>query len=566
MGAPTRIDHNVRVPMRDGVTLAADIYFPQGKGPFPVLLTRTPYNKASKANVQTAILFAEHGYVAVTMDCRGLFASGGQWHPYINEARDGYDSQKWIGLQPWCNRKVGIYGISYSGYDELAPARYRSPYVKAIMPVGAQSDNFGSVWYRDGIFYLAFALQWATKEEAIHEKKPMPSMDWMKLSASLPVESTLDQIGIHSSFLAQVIANPIYDDFWRQMSLHGQYRDMNLPSFFVTGWFDELLHETFTNFTNMRKLSSSEHARRWQKLLVGPWEHGNTSTTKLAGINFGAESFVDLRSAELRWFDYHLKGTEKGLENETPIRVFIMGANEWRNLRDWPPPQMRPARFNLHSDGFANTRFGGGVLAQDLPDSEPADHYIYDPRNPVPTFGGHGCCAGEMASAGPRDQRAIQERLDVLVYTTKPLTRSVEIIGAPELELSFSAGVRDTDFFATLTDVYPDGRAPLVTDGSLRARFRNSLTNPSPLMPGKIYQVTVPLWETAYLFNANHRIRLQITSSNFPEFDRNLNTVKPFGKGTERDIRIARLTIYHSREHPSLLVLPVIPAVASTSP
>jgi hypothetical protein len=402
-------------------------------------------------------------------------------------------------------------------------------------------------------------------EEAVHEKKTMPTVDWMKLTTHLPIKSSLDQLGVQSPFLSQVIAHSSYDDFWRQMSLHGRYKDMDVPSLFVTGWFDDLMHETFMNFTNMRNSSRSEHSKRWQELVVGPWQHGDTHQTDLEGVDFGSQSSVDLHALELRWFDYHLKGIDNGLEDKPPIRVFVMGANEWRDLTEWPPATARPTSFYLHSDGFANTRFGGGTLSDDSAQNEPVDHYSYDPRNPVPSFGGHGCCAGEMAPAGPRDQRPIQGMLGVLVYSSKPLASDLEIIGTAELKLAFSTDVSDTDFFITLSDSEPDGRSNLITEGFLRARFRDSLEKPALLVPGRIYQVTIPLWETAYVFKATHQIQLQITSSNFPRFDRNLNTAKPLGEGTEADIRIAHETIYHDQADPSFLILPVIPPSVAES-
>ena len=564
-----RTQKDVQVPMSDGVVLAADIYFPPGKGPFPVLLMRTPYNKTDKEGVAAAEPFAKHGYVVVLMDSRGLYASHGEWHPYIDEGKDGYDTQQWIGHQSWCNGKIGMWGISYPGYQALIAAPYRSEYVKAIMPIGSQSDNFGSVWSTNGMLHLAFAFQWATLEEAVHEKKQIPtlpilgdsvnSIDWMKLTTDLPIKGSLDHLGVHSQFLGDVIAHSTYDDFWKRMSLHTRYRDMDVPSFFVTGWFDGLLHENFTNFTNMRKLSRSEHARRWQKLLVGPWKHGDTSRTELDGVSFGPQSSVDLHALELRWFDYQVKGISNGIETEPPIRVFVMGRNEWRDFTEWPPASARPTALYLHSDGFANTRFGGGALSPDTARDELVDHYSYDPRSPIPTFGGHECCGGEMAAAGPRDQRTIQGMLGVLVYSSKPLDSELEVIGAPELDLSFSTDVPDTDFFITLSDSEPNGPSNLVTEGFLRARFRDSLESPSMLVPGRIYKVTIPLWETAYVFKTKHQVTLQITSSNFPGFDRNLNTAKPLGEGTEADIRIAHQTIYHTQANSSVLILPVIP-------
>jgi putative CocE/NonD family hydrolase len=558
-----RVDKNVKVPMRDGVVLATDIYYPDGAGPFPVLLSRTPYNKDGGAAL--AQFFAKNGYVAVIQDSRGLYGSDGKWSPYVDEGRDGYDTQEWIGQQKWCNGKIGMFGRSYPAYTQVVTAPYRSPYLKAIMPEAAQSSNFEAVWSWNGIYHLALGLSWGTGQEAIAERRPRPSPSWVEVMNHLPLKSSMDEIGVHSQFVADTLTHTTYDDFWQEMSIRERYQDIDVPAFHLTGWYDDLVHETIANFVNMRKLSRSENARRWQKLLIGPWGHGVRSDPKYGDTDFGAEMLTDLQQLHLHWYDFHLKGIQNGLQIEAPIRIFVMGENRWRDEREWPLPRARATRMYLSSNGHANTRMGDGRLSEKAPNSQPPDKYAYDPRFPVPTYGGHGSGGGGITRdgafsvQGPMDQRSTQQRYDVLVYTSDELSADTEITGTVELRLFFSTDVRDTDFFATLSDVFPDGRTILLTEGALRTRYRNSLQKATLLTPNQAYEIKIPMWETSNLFKIGHRIRLHVTSSNFPRFNRNLNSGKAMADETEADIRVASQTIYHDRTHVSSLLLPVIP-------
>jgi putative CocE/NonD family hydrolase len=566
--APPVIENNVFVPMRDGVLLAADIYRPSTGGKFPVMLCRTPYNKNGQGAL--AKYFVENGYAVVVVDSRGLYASEGEWHPYTDEGPDGYDTQQWIGQQPWSDGKIGMFGRSYPGYTQVVSAPYRSPYVKAIMPEAAQSSNFQSIWSWNGIYHLALGLSWGTGQEAIAKEKPRPTPSWVKVMNNLPLRSSMDMIGVHSRFVADTLSHETYDDFWKAMSIQHKYADMDVPAYHLTGWYDDLTHDTIENFVNMRKWSRSEHARRWQKLLIGPWGHGVRTDPKYGDMDFGPEMATDLRKLHLRWYDYHLKGAQNGLDQEAPIRIFVMGQNVWRDEQEWPLARARATRFYLHSAGTANTRMGDGTLSEKAPGAEPSDTYAYDPRYPVPTYGGHGSGGGGITRdgafsiQGPMDQRSTQQRHDVLVYTTDALASDTEVTGAIELNLFFSTNVTDTDFFATLSDVHPDGRAILITEGAMRTRYRESLEKTKLLTPNQPYELKIPLWETSNVFKAGHRIRLHITSSNFPRFNRNLNSGKPMVEEMEQDIRVANQVILHDSRHPSSLVLPVIPVETRT--
>jgi len=564
MATKSRAD--VPIPVRDGVQLGADIYLPSGTGPFPVLLTITPYGKNSAG--RSAVAAVAHGYAVVAVDTRGLRASKGKWEPYIHEAEDGFDVQQWVGHQSWCNGSIGMFGTSYPAYTQVAPAPLRSPYVKALVPVSAQSDNFGSVWSSDGIFHLAFSPTWAAAQEAIATNKPAPVADWTRVAWTLPLKAIPDLTGgVRSQFLADVIAHDTHDAFWQRMSVRDKYSEMDVPAFAVTGWYDDLSSETQRNFIGMSTQSRSEHAKRWQRLVIGPWGHGvprfPDGDWTFGDVDFGPDVKIDFQTMQYRWFDYHVKGIQNGLEKEAPVKIFVMGANKWRDEQEWPLARARPTRYYLHSKGFANSRFGDGTLSTTAPSDEPVDHFRYDPRNPVPTYGGHGCCDYAFSALGPLDQRVNESRPDVLVYSTDPLTEDTEVTGIVEAQLVFSTDVTDTDFFVTLSDVYPDGKAIDVAEGQARTRFRESLEHPSLLTPNKEYPMTIKLWGTSNLFKKGHRIRIHITSSNFPRFSRNLNSGKAMGEETEQDIRVANQTILHSSGRASVIVLPIVPAATA---
>jgi putative CocE/NonD family hydrolase len=555
---------NVAIPMRDGTPLGADVYLPSGQGPFPVLLTITPYGKNGTGRGAAAQV--ARGYAVVAVDSRGLRASKGKWEPYIHEAQDGYDVQQWVGQQSWCNGNIGMFGTSYPAYTQVAPAQFRSPYVKALIPVSAQADNYGSVWGSDGIVHLAFAPRWAAAQEAIAENKPEPVADWNRLAWVLPLKSIPDMTGgVRSPFLADVFEHEAHDAFWQVMSIRDKYAEMDVPALHVTGWFDDLSMETQTNFTGMSQHAKTANARKWQRLLIGPWGHGVPRFPNgdwiFGDVNFGPDVRIDFPAMSARWFDYHLKGVRNGVDTEPPVKIFVMGANKWRDEHEWPLARAKATPYYFHSKGWANSRFGDGTLSTAPPEASEAasDRFRYDPRNPVPTYGGHGCCDYGYAAMGPLDQKVTEERPDVLVYTTPPLRSEVEVTGIPEVDLVFSTDVTDTDFFVTLSDVYPDGKSIAITEGQVRARFRDSREKATLLTPNKETSAKVVLWGTSNLFKEGHRIRVRITSSNFPRFARNLNSGKPAAEETDADIHVATTTVFHAPARASAIILPVIP-------
>lgn len=547
------------VPMRDGTEIAADIYLPEDDGPFPVLLQLTPYNKDGQA--ETASHYTDRGYAVVVADSRGIYGSDGTWTPYVNDGQDGFDLQTWIGEQDWSNGKIGMFGCSYPGFTQLLSAQYANEHLDAIVPECAQSDNYSAIWSTDGIYQIGLVPAWGLNQAAEATGQPRPDVNWGELIWHLPIAEIPELAGVESSFVDDSIQNHDYGHFWEQMSIRDVYDQMDVPALHVVGWYDDLTAETIRNFVQMKEHSASPHAREWQRLLIGPWDHGVDPQRYYGDVDFGPdiESF-DMQAVRDRWFDYHLKGEDNGLEDEAPISIFVMGANEWRDEWEWPLERAENMRLYLSSEGFANSLFGNGRLVEEAISAADSDQYEYDPARPTPSYGGHGCCPYVPLAIGPFDQRSIQQREDVLVYTSEILEEDMEITGHPSVQLSVSLDVPDTDFFVTLSDVHPDGTAIPITEGSLRVRYRDSFTDPELLEVDTIEELAIPLWATSNVFKAGHRLRIHVTSSNFPRYARNLNSGGDLAQESADDMQVATPTIYHSDEHQSWIDLPLIPA------
>jgi putative CocE/NonD family hydrolase len=563
-----RVELNVQVQMRDQVYLSADVYRPDAEGKFPALLMRTYWGKHEPGKIQGALYYAARGYVVVLQDVRGRFDSGGVWNPYVNEVRDGYDTQMWLGKQVWCNGSVGAYGESYDGFTALMPAPLHSSYVKTLIPFANQQTNFGHL-YNDGVLQLGTVFS-AGLFMGGHTMQPtiagvygpgIQLIDWEKVFRTLPLITALDDIE-DVPWVKEWIRHDSYGDYWASYGVKGKYQEIQTPAFFVTGWYDNLVHESWKNFDGFRSQGGTRQVKQETKIIVGPWSHGSTKITSGWDADFGADANFDTNKLFLSWFDYQLKGMKTGLSSAAPIQIFVMGANKWRSENEWPLARTKWTDFYLSSGGRANSLYGDGVLSTSLPAGQDAkqDQYVYDPNRPVPTLGGQIAIFPEVW--GARDRRAVQRRDDVLVYTTAPLSEDIELTGPVNAILYASSSAVDTDFTATLSDVYPDGRAVHICEGIRGVRFRDSLENPTLIEPGKVYKYEVSLWETSNLFKAGHRIRIDISSSNFPRFARNQNTGNSFGMSAE--IKIANQTIFHNAEYPSHLVLPIIPASSAT--
>lgn len=549
-----RVQLDLRIPMRDEVNLYGALYRPTEGERFPVLLTRTIYSTQRSDYVALATRFARAGYAVVLVDSRGRYESQGEWHPYFCEVEDGYDTQQWIGSQNWCDGNIGMFGRSYVGFTQLMPAPLRSPCVKALVPVANQQDNYGHMRV-DGVLQLENVMNFVwlgnrTNQTIAHDGP----LDMQEIYRRLPLVSALDDVA-ERPFYREIIRHDRFDEFWKSYSLRDRYGEVDVPAYFVTGWYDNLVHEGFKCFAGWSRQARSELARRTTKLLVGPWPHSPMGTADRFGdVDFGPQAELDLGALHLRWYDRRLRGIDNGIDNEPPVRIFVMGANAWRDEYEWPLARARYTRFNLHSEGGANTLDGNGRLSTTLPAAEPMDTYTYDPGDPVPTVGGQSMF---LKRSGPRDRRGVEGRDDVLVYTGDVLDEDIEVTGPVELVLYASSSAPDTDFTAALVDVHADGKAIILTEGILRTRYRDSCEAPTLIDPGRVYEFRITLWETSNVFKAGHRIRLEVSSSNFPRFDRNLNTGEDFATGTR--IETASQTVLHTAKHPSHLILPIIP-------
>ena len=548
------IQLDVKIPVRDGVNLYAAVYRPARGETFPVLLIRSPYSTQHPRYVDWSVRFAKAGYAAVMQDCRGRFESEGKWRPYIDEAQDGYDTQEWIGAQSWCDGTIGTFGVSYPGFTQILPAPYRSTYVKGLVPIANQEDNYGHLRY-NGVLQLQNVMNWVFLGDRTNQIAPRDLIDWTEVHRRLPLLTALDDIA-DRPFYREAIHHETFDDFWSSYSMKDRYEEVDTPSYFITGWYDNLVHEGFKCYRGWKGSAKSEETRSRTRIMVGPWTHAQIGSSDPFGdIDFGPGAAVDMPDEHLRWFDQRLRGIDTGIDQEPPVRIFVMGANVWRSETEWPLARTTYTRFYLHSGGNANDRLEDGGLDTYPPDDEPVDTFDFDPEDPVPTIGGQSMF---VDCTGPRDRRPVEERSDVLVYSTDPLEEDIEVTGPIELTLYAATDGPDTDFTATLVDVHPNGKAIHLTEGIVRARFRDSYVNPAPVEPNSIVEYRIRLWETSNLFKTGHRIRLEVSSSNFPRFDRNLNTGNPLGFDDE--IRVAHQTIYHDRENASHLTLPVIPS------
>jgi len=553
---------NVMVPMRDGVHLSSDIYLPDAPGPFPTMLMRRPYDNNAGSNVpwgtvEWGVYYAKRGYAVVLQDTRGRYDSEGEFNAWHDDPADGYDTLEWIGQQPWCNEKIGMFGSSYSGLVQWLAAPEGSQYLKAIAPWVAPSDFYQSPNYTQGAFQLGLSAGWGMGMTT-RTAQDISVFDWERLYRHLPIIDLMASVGYENRFYTEWLSHPDYDDYWKEVSNPEHFQRMDVPAFSFDGWFDLYANAPFVNFNGMRENALSPEARRSQKLIQGPWTHALTRslTTKVGSIDFGPKAMVDLRSLELRWFDYWLKGIENGIMDEPPIMLFIMGENVWRFENEWPLSRTQYVNYYLRSDGQANSVSGDGVLSlEGPPGDEKSDTFVYDPEDPVPTLGGQICCW--PGPEGPHDQRSVEQREDVLVFSTPVLEQDIEITGPIVAKIYAASTAVDTDFTAKLVDVFPDGYAVNLTDGIVKATHRESLENPSPIIPGEIYEYTIDLWATANMFKKGHQIRLEVSSSNFPRFARNPNTGEPIATAVQ--LIPATQTIYHDATYSSHIVLPVIP-------
>jgi hypothetical protein len=566
IATPIVIERGVAMKTRDGVTLRADIYRPAGDGNFPVLLQRTPYSKDNTAEFgRTA---AQRGYMVVTQDVRGRYTSEGEWYPFKHESADGFDTVEWAAALSHSNGKVGMFGGSYVGATQMLAAVSHPPHLAGICPVVTASNYHENWTYQGGAFEQWFNESWTSglAQDTLNHTI-VESTNALVGSMVLPLKqfpifnipAVADGSVLTRSqapYFLDWLGHPAYDSYWKQWAIDEQYANIQVPALTVAAWYDIFQGGSLKNFMGLKTHAGTEAARGGQRLVVAIGGHSGWNQT-VGTVDFGAEAAFDENVVTLEWYDYLLQGKQNTLATSKPVKIFVMGENKWRGEDSWPLGRAKEVHYFLHSAGKANAASGDGALSAASALKEAADSYVYDPANPVPTVGGPLCCDAIHLAPGPRDQQAVESRPDVLVYSTPALEQDMEVTGPVALDLYASSSAVDTDFTAKLVDVWPNGFEQNLTEGILRARYRESTATAQPIVPGKIYEYKIDLWSTSNVFLKGHKIRLEVSSSNFPRFDRNLNNGKSAAESSE--FVKATNTIYHDTAHPSALVLPVVP-------
>ena len=557
-----QVQSGLRAKMRDGVSLVADVYRPKteakAEGKFPVLLIRTPYNRRDP---ESGFYLAARGYVVIQQDTRGRFASEGDFNPFRNEMNDGYDTIEWAAALPYSDGRVGMFGGSYIGATQMLAAAANPPHLVGIFPYITAAEYYEGWTYEGGALMQWFAESWTSglvldtlMRKAGALNRPV---QWAE---QLPVEdyrlmNTPTGADV-APYFREWVEHETDDEFWRAVKIKDHYGKMKVKALHAGGWHDIFSGGSIRNFMDMQKQAATPEARAGQRLLFGPWAHAATSAEgKIGDVTFGKQAVLDMNATIAAWYDYVMKGKQNEFASDTPVKIFVMGDNVWRSEKEFPLARTQYTKYFLHSDKGANSVKGDGVLSTAMPKAEAADKFEYDPMSPVRTIGGRLCCGG--LPPGPADQRPNEARDDVLVYSTPPMVQDTEVTGFITLELYAATSAADTDFTAMMVDVDPSGYARYLGDGIIRARFRNGTQKAEPITPNQATKYTIDLWATSNVFKAGHKLRDYVSSSNFPRFNRNLNTgEKTFG-GT-RMVK-AQQTIYHDAEHPSALVLPIIP-------
>jgi len=553
--------------MRDGVVLHADIFRPKADGQFPVLLQRTPYDKRGTADF--AFRAAAHGFVAIIQDVRGRYTSDGEWYTFKHESDDGYDTVEWAAALPYSNGKVGMWGGSYVGATQMLAAIAHPPHLAGICPVVTASNYHDGWTYQGGAFEQWFDQSWTSglSQDTLHRTVvkntnavvgawKLPLTNYPLFNFPDPSAMPVSTAALAPYFL-DWLAHPSYDDYWKQLSIEERFAEITVPVLHIAAWYDIFLGGSLRNYIGIKAHGGSEAARRGQHLLVTIGGHAGGGRN-IGDVDFGAAAAeFDENEITLKWYQYLFKGVQNEFAGK-PVKIFVMGANHWREEDDWPLARTQSTKYFLHSVKAANSVRGDGSLSMAAPRSEPSDHYVYDPANPAPTIGGPLCCDSQHLAPGPKDQRPVEARDDVLIYTTPAFSQDTEVTGPVSLELFAQSSAVDTDFEAKLVDVAPNGFAQNLTEGIIRARYRNSQEKPELMNPGQIYKFIIDLWSTSNIFLKGHRLRLEISSSNFPRFDRNLNTGEV--QAWAQKYVSATNTVYHDAEYPSALIVPVVQA------
>lgn len=578
---PVRTEFSHFAAMRDGVRLSADFYFPADlPGPFPTVLIRTPYNKKTfRLEGGVARWWAGHGYAVVVQDVRGKYESDGLFTTSANDRADGYDTMTWVAGQPWTTGRIGTYGCSYQGENQAQLAAMRHPNHAAAIPqaAGGVMTYFGA-WNGGAIELVSLVNWYRTAGIKRHPKLSsglprdeflayapyfdfgvqVPDVPVRTLADMLPIASITEVVGSPPNDWRDFVSHPPGDPFWKAFGYIEPSDSFNVPALHVNSWYDPAPRWTVDLFNQMRTHATGPAGRDNQFLIMSPAPHCGSERGAAERTTVGQRDLGDTRfdwfGTYLRWFDHWLKGADNGVTSMPKVQYYAMGRNRWQSASSFPFAD--PTPFYLRSGGRANSRFGSGTLSAVKPGNEPADRFVYDPGSPVPSKAGPICCTFSNEPAGPVDQRDIEARNDVLVYTSEPFDAATEMTGPVSAVLYVSSSARDTDFTVKILDVLPDGTAFNLQEGIRRARYRDGYPAPVFMEPGGIYRVEVDLQATSNVFLPGHRVRVEVSSSNFPRFDRNMNTG---GVNWEESAWVvATNTVHHSSRFPSHVLLPLV--------
>jgi predicted acyl esterase len=545
----------VSVPMRDGVRLTADVYLPSASGRWPALLVRTPYSRHSSA-ARGYSMFVPRGYAVVVQDLRGRWGSQGTFGLMSQEAPDGNDTINWIASQPWSDGRIAMAGSSYLGLVQWWAAIEGNPHLRAFSPMFSGDDEYTDRYYSEGgALQLGHRLLWLAENFPPTPLGPVPLNNYI---THLPLRtSDVAATGKTLPLWQRALDHPSFDSFWQAQSLRNALNRVSAPVLSFGGWFDEYAESDLDAFGRLAK--AHKHVETW----IGPWSHN--PALHFPTLDFGPEAVIAIRTKQTEWFDRWVKKADPPAFEAEPslLHIFVMGADIWRKEREWPLARTRYTPLYLASEGDANTSSGDGVLSWQSRRKSKADTFTYDPKNPVPTTGGSVCCEPNLFPPGPLDQGTVEERPDVLVYTSPPLSEEIEVTGPVRTILYVSTSANDTDFTAKLVDVEPDGKPLLITDGIQRLRYRLSLSTPVFVKRNQAYQISIDTGVTSYVFGVRHRIRLEVSSSNFPRFDRNLNSTGP--NANQIKPLKARQAVLHEKGYPSAIILPIIPRTHLTA-
>ena len=584
------VEKKVMVPMRDGVRLATDVYRPKdAEGPVPTVFHRTPYNfnKNGERRLKSIIDWVERGYAFVIQNERGKFFSEGEWEILGFPRTDGYDALDWIAARSWSNGKVGTLGCSSSAEWQLALAAMNHPAHAAMVPMasGAGIGRVGGFheqgnWYRGGVYQMLFGTwlygvqntqrprlpEGLSREDVVRLSRyfdlapDMPSIDWEEKLDHLPLVTMMEEVegplGIYAEYIKRLPDDPA----WYEGGLYHDNEPWGVPALWMNSWYDVSIGPNLALFNHVTHNAEDPQVRENQYVVIAPTPHCSFQTEEeetIVGERDMGDVRLDYDELTARWFDYWLKGEENGVLTDTPkVQYYTMGLNEWQGSETWPPAGVETVTMYLASEGAANSVFGDGRLTDAAPTSASADRFTYDPELPVPSFGGGVCCIGGAIDAGSFDQRTNETRHDVLVYSSEPMDEPMEISGSVEVTLYVGSDARDTDFTVKLIDVHPDGTAYNLDETIQRVRFREGYDREVFMSPGEVYKLEISPMSTSALIDRGHRLRIEVSSSNFPRFARNLNT----GGNNWEDSEgvVAHNVVHHSTEHPSQIRLPVV--------